>query len=259
MQTKAVHLDIKELDLEEGVFEGHAAVFNNVDLGGDVLMPGSMKRSLKNWASSKKALPILWQHNPHEPIGVTVEAEEDDKGLKIKGKLILDVQRAREARALMQAGALGGLSIGYDVVEDNWTKEGVRELHQIRLYEYSPVTWPMNPKAGYTNVKSAVSSLPDLEEIALELTGIRTVAQKNDRPLSARDRKFAQEAIEHLKSLLSVDTEETDSAESHSDSPNEAKGLDTEDINHSDPEAIHSLMEVRSLIAEFRKQIGLND
>jgi len=90
---------------------------------------------------------MLWQHDPTQPIGVWDEVREDAKGLFVKGRLLLDVARAREAHVLVQAGAIDGLSIGYRTVRSEKAAKGGRLLHEIELWEVSLVTFPMLPEA----------------------------------------------------------------------------------------------------------------
>ncbi|HGU6173200.1 TPA: HK97 family phage prohead protease [Escherichia coli] len=150
MEQKGFKFDVKSID-EQGIFEGYAAVFGNVDLGGDIIEPGAFKKTLQE----NPRMPILWQHNPAEPIGVTLEAYEDGRGLKVKGQLNLETTRGREAYALLKQGALKGLSIGYDSVKEAW--EGTKRiLKEIRLWEWSLVTFPMNPLAQVAEVKAVV-------------------------------------------------------------------------------------------------------
>ena len=151
MDKKSFALELKNLDAD-GTFEGYAATFGNVDYHGDLIEKGAFKRTLDHMRQGKKALPILWQHRIDEPIGRAEELREDDHGLYIKGRLVLDTARGREAYALLKAGVLGGLSIGYASVKDKW-EEGVRKIKEIKLYETSLVTFPANPEAAIVGVK----------------------------------------------------------------------------------------------------------
>lgn len=150
MEQRGFKFDVKSID-EQGIFEGYAAVFGNEDLGGDIIEPGAFKKTLQE----NPRMPILWQHDPREPIGVTLEAYEDMHGLRVRGQLNLETSRGREAYALLKQGALKGLSIGYDAIKEVW--EGARRrLKEIRLWEWSLVTFPMNPLAQVTAVKAVV-------------------------------------------------------------------------------------------------------
>lgn len=81
------------------------------------------------------------------PIGVWDEVREDGKGLWVKGRLLPDVAQAREAAALIQAGAIDGLSIGYRTLRAERDKAGRRVLAEVELWEVSLVTFPMLAEA----------------------------------------------------------------------------------------------------------------
>lgn len=148
----------------EGEFEGYASIFNNVDLGADVVLPGAFKK--KDMALTKDGkVRVLYQHNWDQPIG-KAEVEEDDKGLHFKASLILANSVARDAYILMKEGVLDGMSFGYDVIDRDFTEGGVRRLKRLKLYEISPVTFGMNPKAGIDAVKAAgqITTIREFED-----------------------------------------------------------------------------------------------
>jgi uncharacterized protein len=136
---------------DDGSFEGYASTFGNVDNGYDVVMPGAFTNSLKMRPAS--AVKMLWQHDSTQPIGYWTDAEEDEKGLFVKGAILKEVQRGAEAHALMKAGVIDSMSIGYKTLEADWTQGGVRQLKEIGLFEISLVTFPMNDQATVTRVK----------------------------------------------------------------------------------------------------------
>lgn len=157
MDRLAFDLDLKFADdgAASGTIEGYGSVFGVMDRGGDIVMPGAFKATLADWRKKKGMPPMLWQHDPWQPIGIWTDAAEDEKGLKLTGKLILDVAAAKDAHALIAAGAVKGLSIGYrtgDYEIDRTT--GVRRLKKIDLWEISLVTFPMLPEAQISSVKS---------------------------------------------------------------------------------------------------------
>lgn len=89
---------------------------------------------------------MLWQHDPKIPIGVWKNIQEDDYGLYVEGKLLLDIRHGKEAYSLLRAGIVDGLSIGYDVVKaQRQSKHKV--LQEIDLHEVSLVTFAANPAA----------------------------------------------------------------------------------------------------------------
>lgn len=155
MKFKSFDFDVKSVN-DAGVFTGYGSVFGNVDEGRDIVMKGAFAESLAARSAKGRKLPILWQHRSGEPIGVYEDVKEDDHGLLMTGRLLIDdVQRAKEAHALMKAGAVTGMSIGYGVVDDAFdAKAQVRYLKKLNLYETSIVTFPMNDEARVGVVKS---------------------------------------------------------------------------------------------------------
>lgn len=154
MQTKTlapIEIDIKAVG-DDGTFTGYASVFNEVDLGSDSVQPGAFKKSLE--VKSAARVKMLRDHRQDEPIGIWTEIIEDAKGLKVSGKLILETVKGRETHALMKAGALDSMSIGYRAKQHRIDREkGVRLLDEIELHEISVVTFPMLPSATVSSVK----------------------------------------------------------------------------------------------------------
>lgn len=156
VETKSFELEFKDID-SNGMIRGYASTFGNVDLGLDIVDKGCFKKSLKE---NRGMFPILADHDPSKQIGWNMRAEEDDKGLAVEGKLDLNVQSAREkyslAKTAMEAGAKMGLSIGFMIIkaEPDREKPMVRRIKEVKLFEYSIVTFPMNTEAMITAVKS---------------------------------------------------------------------------------------------------------
>lgn len=150
-EMKFTALDLKRVD-ETGVFEGYASLFNREDMGGDVIAPGAFAESLAK--RSPAAIKLLFQHDPGQPIGVWLAIDEDQRGLFARGRLMPEVARAREVLALMRAGAIDGLSIGFKAVRARRdARTGVRRLEKVDLWEISIVTFPMLPEARIATVK----------------------------------------------------------------------------------------------------------
>lgn len=140
---------VKDLDAAgAGSFTGLLAAYNNVDFGNDLIEPGAFARTL----NSKKTYPLLWQHNPSDPIG-TLEVTDTPQGLMVKGQLLLSDPTAMKAYQLLKAKVISGLSIGYDTIKDAM-EDGVRHLKELRLWEGSIVTFPMNELATVSSVKA---------------------------------------------------------------------------------------------------------
>lgn len=149
---KNIPFEIKEIGAE-GLVEGHAGVFNNIDFGDDIIEPGAFKKTIKE---SGGHWPVLKDHMPSIKLGFNIEAREDDKGLFVIEQLSLDVQAGKEQFALTKlahsVGASDGLSIGFMPIKAVPDKDRpvVRRLKEIKMFEHSHVTFPMNQEA-FTN------------------------------------------------------------------------------------------------------------
>jgi HK97 family phage prohead protease len=132
---------------QEGVITGYASVFGKADQGGDIVSKGAYRDALGQLAKDGRAVKMLWQHDPAQPIGIWDEVREDERGLFVKGRFLTDVRQGAEALALVQAGAIDGLSIGYRTKRAERNAKGQRLLHELELWEVSLVTFPMLPEA----------------------------------------------------------------------------------------------------------------
>jgi HK97 family phage prohead protease len=140
----------------DGTVEGYASLFGEIDQARDMVMPGAFERSLR--LRGVRRIPMLFQHDPAEPVGVWLELREDTRGLYAKGRLIPEVARGRELLALLRAGTADGLSIGFRTVKGRLDpKSRIRKLEVIDLWEISLVTFPLLPGARIRAVKEASS------------------------------------------------------------------------------------------------------
>ena len=138
----------------DGTVEGYASLFGEIDQARDMVMPGAFEASLRR--RGVRRVPMLFQHDPSEPIGVWLDLHEDARGLYARGRLIPEVVRARELLALLKAGTADGLSIGFRTVKGRLDpKSRIRKLEAIDLWEISIVTFPLLPGARVRAVKEA--------------------------------------------------------------------------------------------------------
>ena len=148
---------------DDATVEGYASLFGSTDQGNDAVVPGAFKKSL----GAGRKVRMLWQHDPNQPIGVWDEVREDDKGLWVRGRILTDVAKGREAASLVAAGAIDGLSIGYRTKQAERDGKGRRLLAEVELWEVSLVTFPMLMQArvgakGTTPVDLALRELADV-------------------------------------------------------------------------------------------------
>ena len=123
-------------------------------------MRGAFANAVDNFKAGKRP-KLLWQHDASAPIGVIEEMYEDEYGLFIRCRLLLEIEKAREAYALLKGGAIDGFSIGYKI-KDSYFYNGARYLADIELLEISIVTFPACKEATIENVKNDESQTADI-------------------------------------------------------------------------------------------------
>lgn len=212
-----VTLDLKAEDItDEGKFKGWGSTFGGkADAHGDVIVEGAFKDTINNGGRNGNGVAMLWQHNPYKPIGTWTMLEERKRGLYVEGELVMEVQQAKEAHALMKSGAMKGLSIGYDLPRlangmrdpDSYeiVEKGdsyVRFLKKIELWEISPVTFPANIRANITTVKDFENCMTPrdwenaLREAGLSKQSAQLVVKQMNLPL--RESKDNSSEVEDL-------------------------------------------------------------
>lgn len=149
------------LQVEDCRIEGYASLFGTADQGGDTVERGAYAACLGAMARKGRSVKMLWQHDPTRPIGVWDEVVEDGRGLKVRGRILSEVQAGREALALIEAGAIDGLSIGYRTVRAEKAQGGGRRLLELDLWEVSVVTFPMLPEARVSAADPAGAALAE--------------------------------------------------------------------------------------------------
>nr|WP_153879721.1 HK97 family phage prohead protease [Citrobacter freundii] len=210
-QRLDIPLELKSVS-DSGEFEGYGSVFGVKDSYDDVVVPGAFSKSLQTWREKNSLPAMLWQHQMNEPIGIYTEMKEDDVGLYVKGRLLVDDDPlARRAHAHMKAGSLTGLSIGY-MLKD-WEYDKTKEvflLKEIDLWEVSPVTFPSNDEARVSDVKSAFArgEMPSqksiervLRDVGLSRTQAKAFMTGGYSTLNLRDADDVDSALNALKHI----------------------------------------------------------
>jgi uncharacterized protein len=198
MEFKNVSLEWKADD--QGVIEGYGSVFDVVDQGGDIIAPGAFRQSL----NAARKVKMLFQHDPSAVVGVWTTMEEDEKGLRVSGKMLTTVRAGAEAYELVKAGAIDGLSIGYRTIK-SMDRNGKRVIMQAELWEVSLVTFPMNEMARIDAVKAAEMSREEIERLLTLRAGVsRSVARQllAEGYKGIKDMRGAVDGAEELAELL---------------------------------------------------------
>lgn len=179
MAQRPYSFELKSIDDKSGTFSGYASTFNgDPDSYGDVITRGAFGESLREHERKGSRVALLWNHDVRQPIGVWTAIKEDESGLRVQGRLTLEVARAREALALMKDGALQGLSIGFQTLASEPRKGGGRLLKKIKLWEVSLVVFPANQGARVLSVNSNdIQTIRDYEGLLTDVGFSRSKAK----------------------------------------------------------------------------------
>lgn len=198
MEYKALQFKSDDVNMSSRTFAGYASTWDE-DLGGDIISKGAFNKTMER----KDRIKVLWQHN--EPIGKSLNMGTDSKGLFVEGK-ISKTRLGDEAIELMNDGVIDQMSIGFSIPngKSEYNEKGNRLIHEVKLFEYSLVTFPMNEKAIITSVKSVsdaircgkydANEVKELSEALAELNALL----KNE---PSRDTHIEQQP-QDLKALL---------------------------------------------------------
>jgi HK97 family phage prohead protease len=190
-EIKSFNFEVKATG--ENEFEGYASVFRNVDSYRDVIEPGAFTKTIQE----NKRIKVLWQHDPYMPIGKPTVLQEDNHGLYVKAK-ISETEEGKRAMILMRDGVIDELSIGFNTIKDAWDNEQqVRRIQEVKLWEFSPVTFAANDMATITGVKNHGH---DVERLLFNLNQ----ELKAGKVLSEKNTGLVKSAIDALQALLSA-------------------------------------------------------
>lgn len=162
----------------EGTFDAVVAVFSNIDLGGDRIIPGAFEKSIAKWKASGDPVPVIFSHqwddlNAHvgsvDPNNLKELLPGDPElppelkslgGLLAKGAQ-MDLEAPGEAGAFatnlwqkMKARAIKEFSFAYDIGQARPTKDAM-DLIELDLIEIGPTLKGMNPATALLGAKSA--------------------------------------------------------------------------------------------------------
>lgn len=181
LQAKATATDL-------GEFSAIAAAYT-VDRTNERIVPGAFEKSIEQWQTSGKMIPLHWHHSgaPEDIIGTVDPAsmKETDDGLMVAGRLDLEGSDvAKQAWRLMKANSVA-LSFGYMVQESAEAKDGVRELKALDLFEISITPAPANPDTRFLALKSVKAMNP--EEMRAEIGAMRDRLDEMEKSFDAKD------------------------------------------------------------------------
>jgi uncharacterized protein len=236
-QFKAFEVEVKA-NTEKRTIEAYASTFGNRDLGGDVVQKGAFSKTIAERfaGGAKNGVKVLWQHMPSMPLGLPIHMEEDSKGLYTISK-ISKTDWGDRALQLADDKVVDKTSIGYDVIKDDYSSAGDRLLKELKLYEYSLVTFPMNEQADILGTKSMDQLTGLLHEVGVTDMG-QLFAGKAGAVMSAANIDKVKRAISALEEVLTAAGVEPGSKSTQQDSEKH-KFIIEEEV---DPQELQSIL-----------------
>lgn len=194
--------------VSNGLFEGYASTFSNIDSFGDTIMKGAFEETIKD-----REYPVMMLYQHSEPIGKWLEMEEDDTGLYVRGELTPNHQRASDVYASMKHGAISGLSIGFRIPAGGAEaiEGGGRRINNVKLEEVSVVGFPADQTARVSTVKAMAEEISTIESLRESETFLRDAGFSRSmakafisqcRPLFQREAEAARQQKEAREAAL---------------------------------------------------------
>ena len=150
--------EIKDIDVEKRIVTGYAAKFGNIDLHGDMIMPGAFSKTIKErGVNGKNEIWFLHDHDSSKPLGKPSVLKEDNFGLYFEAKIV-DTEIGESVLKLYEEGLINQHSIGFSTIKEEKVEpkngKGYYEIQEIKLYEFSSVLWAANPETPFMGLKS---------------------------------------------------------------------------------------------------------
>lgn len=248
--TKSVVVKFKTDGLAEGEFIGYASVFGNKDSYGDVVIKGAFANTLAEWERKGVPIPLLWGHNTADPdfnLGEIIEATEDERGLKVHGKLDMESPKSAQTYRLLKSGRVNQMSFAYHVVDgayiqpegdDKTWRDAYYELRELDLYEVSIVPIGANQETEILAVKAIAS--------AMRAKAGRALSSKNEDALRGALAQ-AEEIVTALKGVLPDDdpADEEDQDKTSGEEPSAETEKSSSAATTPSPSVSLALMEIQ--------------
>ena len=257
MEYKSFNTTIEEKD--GGAVRAYASTFDREpDAAGDVVSSRAFDKTLANWKSSGKPIPLLWGHDTEDPysnIGAATDYGVDERGLWFDADFDADNAKAQYVRKLVKEGRVFQCSFAYAVkaAEIVTLDDGrkANELQEVDVFEISIVQIPANQRATIEEVKSSSEGIP---ETMTEIKAGRRNSAKDADELS-RISELCSSIQSIVNGLLAETREESDEQESKAESETEVKSEEPETANGEEPQAKEDVDALLQQANELLKEV----
>lgn len=148
MEYKSILMEVKEINKTKGIAIIRHAVYDNIDLTGDISRKGMFDKS---WSEKKMAdgfdIDAYLNHDPNQAWGRVIGVKEDSQGALTEIKAGSHTM-GEDVLKMMDEGIARRASFGFVTIKAGRIKSN-RELKEVAHLETSPLTKiAANPKAG---------------------------------------------------------------------------------------------------------------
>jgi len=207
MLKKSIQFKSEDVNHSERIFTGYASTWDK-DQGNDIIVKGAFAKTIQERGNNIK---VLYQHDQHQPIGKAVTLEEDSKGLLVTAK-ISKTRLGDEVLELIKDDVINQMSIGFSIPNNkSEVKNDIRYIKEVKLFEFSPVTFPMNESAIITGVKSmrealalgqvAENEITEVKELLKDLTALFAEVKPQNKHLTNEQPQELQQLIDAIKTF----------------------------------------------------------
>lgn len=191
-------LGIKDVDLTKRRVEGYFAAFGNIDSDGDVMVKGAFSKTINE---NKSRIAHLLQHDVTKPIGLLIELEEDEKGLRFVSELSKSTL-GNDTLIQYQEGILREHSVGFNTIKGMAQKD-FYEIQEVKLWEGSTVTFGANSLTPVIGIKSEDERASETLQAIDRLQKFLRHTTISDE--SARLLEFELEKLKSIQSLKLIE------------------------------------------------------
>ncbi len=181
MADKEIHKEYKAIPYfelkvieDQGIVEHLISVFGVEDMGGDIVHPGAFTKTISERAGMIRVLDAHSARSALDVVGIPILLEEIGRaslpstvldkypeatgGLKATTQFLMNTREGKGIFDRIKAGAISEFSFAYDTLDSDPTEREdgskIRNLRTLRLWEYSPVVFGMNPATAVIDAKS---------------------------------------------------------------------------------------------------------
>jgi HK97 family phage prohead protease len=191
-EHKAFPATVTNIDESEGIVTAIVNVFGIIDDGDDIIHPGAFGKTLVERGSR---IRVLNSHNARDilnvigkqqgirevtreelPASILAKYPQATGGLETITRYMLDDPTSSAVFKRIKGGLVDEYSIGFDIVQsdnekvtdDSGKTKVVRNIRQVRLWEYSPVIWGMNPATASVSIKGIDGVIKEVDTVETE-------------------------------------------------------------------------------------------